>query len=278
MTRTLLLLAALASAAFAEDRVATPFKGITITQRTEAGPPREAVFIADIDLTTPGLRFTTTEPNGDAPRDTNTETTLEFVKRKHAQLGINANFFSYDKQENTDVRGLAFSDGVQVSPWESHKNALNISRDNVATIVHPVKDEFTSTATAPEVSLYNTVCGGMMLVESGKNVAHGDGKRHPRTCVGLKPARHLLLVVVDGRHPDHSEGMTHEELGALMLTLGATDAMELDGGGSATFVVADPEPTVLNVPLGTPIPAGLNIGPPGFQRPNGNNIAVFAEK
>ncbi len=262
----------------AEDIVTRPFKGITVTQRTLEGPPREAIFIAEIDLKSPGLRFTTTEPNGDAPRETNTETTFDFVKRKNAQLGINANFFILDHKPDTDVRGLTYSDGKLVSPWEDHDAALNISRKNEATIVQRDTEDFKGTATKPNVELYNVVCGGKMLVENGKNIAQKESKRQPRTCIGLKPDNKLLLVVVDGRQPDHSEGMTYTELADLLIGLGAVEGMELDGGGSATFVVADPEPTVLNVPISTEVPAGIKIPPPGIQRRNGNNLAVFATK
>lgn len=267
-------------AAFAEEVVSTPFVGVTVRLRTSNGPPREALYVAEIDLNEPRLRFTSTESNGDAPRDTNTETTLEFVKRKRAQLGINANFFLFDHKPDTDVRGLAVSDGKIVSPWEDHEVALNISSKNEARIVHRATADFKGTATEPKVELYNTVCGGKLLVEAGKNVASDEGKhngeRHPRTCVGLKPGNVLLWVVVDGRHPEHSEGMTHRELAEAMLALGAQDALELDGGGSATFVVANPEPTVLNVPMTTPAPKGIAVPPPGIQRRNGNNLALYA--
>ena len=60
--------------------------------------------------------------------------------------------------------------------------------------------------------------------------------------------------------------------------LGATDGMELDGGGSSTFVLADPAPTVLNVAMSAPVPAGVSIPPPGLLRANGNSLAVFAAK
>jgi hypothetical protein len=262
--------------AFAEDRVSEPFKGVKIIERKLAGPPREAIYIAEIDLTAPGLRFTTTEPNGDGPRETWTETVLEFVVRKKAQLGINANFFIFDHKKDTDVRGLAYSEGKLVSPWESHEAALHISEKNEALIVHRATEDFKGTATEPKVELYNAVCGGMVLVEAGKSTAKTDGKRHPRTCVGLKPDRKLLLVVVDGRHPDHSEGMTHAELAELLISLGAVDGLELDGGGSATFVIADPTPRVVNVPMTANVPAGITIPPPGVMRKNGNNLAVFA--
>lgn len=278
--RAFLLLALLGVTcwASAEDRVTKPFKGVTIIERFLEGPPREAIYIAQIDLKAPGIRFTTTEPNGDAPRDTNTETVLDFVTRKKAQLGINGNFFVFDHKDDTDVRGLAFSNGLQVSPWENHDYALNIAKDNTATIVERATEDTRGTATKPEVPLYNALGGGRMLVEDGKSVVGGTSKRQPRTCVGLTPDQKLLLVVVDGRHPDHSEGMTYEELAQVLIGLGATRGMELDGGGSATFVVADPTPTVLNVPMTTAVPSGIKIPPPGFLRKNGNNLAVFAEK
>jgi exopolysaccharide biosynthesis protein len=61
----------------------------------------------------------------------------------------------------------------------------------------------------------------------------------------------LLLVAVDGRHPERSVGMMRPEFGQLLLRLGATDAMALDSGGSVTLVsraVGDQNVTVRNVP------------------------------
>lgn len=62
--------------------------------------------------------------------------------------------------------------------------------------------------------------------------------RHPRTAVGYDPGtRRLWLVVVDGRQPPHSAGMTLPELAGLMEALGAREALNLDGGGSSVMVV-----------------------------------------
>ena len=60
--------------------------------------------------------------------------------------------------------------------------------------------------------------------------------RQPRTLVGWNPAGEKLLVTVDGRQPDKSVGMTLAEAADLLLALGATDGINLDGGGSTTFV------------------------------------------
>lgn len=61
--------------------------------------------------------------------------------------------------------------------------------------------------------------------------------RHPRTMVGITPAGETLLVTVDGRQSG-SAGLSLLEASALMAGLGATDAVNLDGGGSTTFVTS----------------------------------------
>ena len=61
--------------------------------------------------------------------------------------------------------------------------------------------------------------------------------RQPRTLAGVRPDGTLLLVTVDGRLPGWSAGMTLPEAARLMRSLGATDALNLDGGGSTTMVV-----------------------------------------
>jgi hypothetical protein len=55
--------------------------------------------------------------------------------------------------------------------------------------------------------------------------------------VGITADGQILLVVVDGRQPGYSTGMTMQEFARLFLDLGAVDAMNLDGGGSSTMVV-----------------------------------------
>jgi hypothetical protein len=61
--------------------------------------------------------------------------------------------------------------------------------------------------------------------------------RQPRTLAGVRPDGTLLLVTVDGRRPGWSVGMTLPEAARLMRSLGATDALNLDGGGSTTMTV-----------------------------------------
>jgi exopolysaccharide biosynthesis protein len=61
--------------------------------------------------------------------------------------------------------------------------------------------------------------------------------RHPRTAVATLADGRVLLMVVDGRQPEHSIGMTLAEVAGTLLELGAVEAINLDGGGSTTMVV-----------------------------------------
>lgn len=62
--------------------------------------------------------------------------------------------------------------------------------------------------------------------------------RQPRTAVGYDPEQGFFwLIVVDGRQPPHSSGMTLPELASLFEALGATEALNLDGGGSSVMVL-----------------------------------------
>ena len=72
--------------------------------------------------------------------------------------------------------------------------------------------------------------------------------RHPRTAVGIAAnGKRVILVVVDGRRAGYSDGMTLRELAGLMMSLGARDALNLDGGGSTTMAVTNPETGALEV-------------------------------
>jgi putative cell wall-binding protein len=89
----------------------------------------------------------------------------------------------------------------------------------------------------------DTLGGHPTLLEGGAvrsdNVSGTDAfsLRNPRTAIGYRPDGTVLIVTVDGRGADGSVGMSLRELASLFLRLGASDALNLDGGGSTTMVV-----------------------------------------
>lgn len=101
-------------------------------------------------------------------------------------------------------------------------------------------------------AIVHAVGGGPRLLRGGAVATGGEGfpstftdRRHPRTAIGVLPDGRIVLLVVDGRQPTHSLGMTIVELAIALRRLGAVEAMNLDGGGSSTLVVGG---RLLNLP------------------------------
>jgi exopolysaccharide biosynthesis protein len=95
-----------------------------------------------------------------------------------------------------------------------------------------------STATVPDIEGTPMAIGGGPALIHGKKIANFKGflqRRDPRTALGWNKT-HFFLVVIDGRQKN-SVGMTFPELATYMLSLGCDEAINLDGGGSATLWV-----------------------------------------
>lgn len=95
-----------------------------------------------------------------------------------------------------------------------------------------------------------SVGGTPVLVRDARAWVRDDGTgfvsgRHPRTVAGWDAAGRVLFVTVDGRQPAHSVGMTLPELADFLVGIGAVEALNLDGGGSTTMVIAG---RVVNLP------------------------------
>lgn len=80
--------------------------------------------------------------------------------------------------------------------------------------------------------------GGEPWINGVANGFTGDtsAERQPRTVAAVKADGTLLLTVFDGRSPA-SAGVTLREAAEVLRSLGARDAINLDGGGSTTMVV-----------------------------------------
>ena len=64
--------------------------------------------------------------------------------------------------------------------------------------------------------------------------------RHPRTIIGIKENKDVVLVVVDGRRPEQgSYGVNGLEMAAIMKNFGCVNAYNFDGGGSSALVIKE---------------------------------------
>lgn len=114
---------------------------------------------------------------------------------------------------------------------------------------------------------FRDALGGLPLLRGGRPVSGLDARsRSPRTAVGLAPGGHRMYVVVlDGRRETGS-GETIAGLAALLLRLGARDAVLLDGGGSSTLAFRMP---------GEPVATVRNKPSDGRERLVPNGLAVY---
>jgi exopolysaccharide biosynthesis protein len=103
-----------------------------------------------------------------------------------------------------------------------------------------------STATEPALHGVKTaISGGPMLIHNGSRVKLKSSdsmayavttmwEQHPRAAIGWNE-KFFFLVEVDGRQKRLSVGITLDDLTKFLMELGCNEAMNFDGGGSATL-------------------------------------------
>ncbi|MSU57140.1 MAG: phosphodiester glycosidase family protein [Pedosphaera sp.] len=135
------------------------------------------------------------------------------------------------------------ADGNSTIPADAMVLSLTGDLKTNLAAIHPAdRLQFTTATPLHLTNVVTAIGGGPILVLDGKEQAWPARKglsdyllpRHPRTALGFN-RRYFFLVEVDGRQKELSVGLSFVELAALMKQLGCTDALNLDGGGSATF-------------------------------------------
>ena len=164
------------------------------------------------------------------------QVTSAAAEGKNVVAGINADFF--DMGGSNMMEGLCVKDGV-VLHGPSGRPWFGITKDG------------TSVVGANDFE-YGKYEGQFVTAVGGSNIVLQDGfashisvgtewgdTRHPRSAVGYKPDGSIVLMVVDGRQPEVSNGASLADVAYIMASLGCTNALNLDGGGSSTFVLKD---------------------------------------
>ena len=75
---------------------------------------------------------------------------------------------------------------------------------------------------------------GPCLVKDGVRQTFANSGVNPRTCIGQRANKDVLIATIEGRHPD-SLGATSDNIADLMLEWGAINAGNLDGGSSTAM-------------------------------------------
>jgi hypothetical protein len=194
-----------------------------------------------------------------------------------------------------------FESPIQSYAIVTDSPGLNIDRSNQATIVHRHPESTDGMQVLEDVELWNALAGsGQILTNGVKTIPEYKDDTHPdelltpgpvpplgplpltytragrhwydlsnaRTAIGVtEDGRTLVLFTVDGTNGGH--GMQVGEVADLLKNdYGVWNALNLDGGGSATMAVEDPVTHVrrlVNVPADNP------------PRLEATNLAVYSD-
>jgi hypothetical protein len=250
----------------------TLFEGITYLRDTRQSPRSMVIHVVKVNLRQKRLSFLVTPGDPEADLPVKARTTSQFLQDYGLQLAINGDGFTPWHTNNlldyyphpgdlVDPVGFAASKGQIYSQNPGNEPILYIARDNRARFNSPLG------------GIYNAVSGNAMLVEDGKVLKGLDDSVQPRTAIALdERRRQLIIVLVDGRQPNYSEGITLDELAKLIVEFGGYTAMNLDGGGSTTLVIEDSngKAKVLNSPIDQYIP--------GRERTIGSHLGIYASR
>ena len=248
------------------------FVGVGVASVTLQYPRPLRIHALRVDLDAEGLSLVTDKSNGDRELEVDGLKTSSFLLLTGCQAAINASaFWPLHKEDSSEqeIRGFVVSDGEVVSRVDDDKprSAVVVRADRRAAIVDPPIDT---------EGVVTAIGGYGDLLRDGTAVSPQEKQKfiddlHPRTALGTDDGgRTLILVVVDGRQPGYSEGVSLNELAEMMRLLGADDAVNLDGGGSTTMVVAKPDGgfRLINRPI--------HDGVPGAERVSASHLGVRA--
>ncbi|MCT9871900.1 phosphodiester glycosidase family protein [Paenarthrobacter aurescens] len=238
-----------ASAVVTDTSYTSGDTGVTIsTVTTGSGDDTVTYYVADVvldDATTLKSAFAE-----DTYGENITETTSAIAEDHSAIFAVNGDYYGFRDTGIVIRNGVVYRD-------EGARQGLAFYKDGSVKVY----DETTTTADQLIADgVWNTLSFGPSLLDNGQIASgiedvevdtnfgnHSIQGEQPRTAVGVIDENHLVFVVVDGRSPGYSAGVTMTGLAQIMKDLGATTAYNIDGGGSSTMYFNG---SLVNNPLG----------------------------
>lgn len=178
------------------------------------------------------------------------EYTSTIASQNNAIFAINGDYYGF-RTDGIEIRnGVIYRDEPARTGLAFYQDGSMKIYDETQTTAQQLLDE----------GVWNTLSFGPALLEDsnivqnlgsveidtnfGNHTIQGD---QPRTGIGIIDENHFVFVVVDGRSPGYSKGVTLTEFSQIFKDLGSTEAYNIDGGGSSTMYFMG---RVVNNPLG----------------------------
>ena len=159
-----------------------------------------------------------------------------YIENYNAVVGVNGDFYNMGTGKPAGPLVMESTVWNEAPTTGSYSGRYFFAILNDGTPVIDVNTNWSKYAG----SIKEAVGGRELLVKDGKACGKNDDLRASRTAVGITYDGRVVLMVLDGRQLPWSCGGSIEEISQIMLDAGCVIAMNLDGGGSTTFV-AKPE-------------------------------------
>ena len=231
----------------------SPHSSVDVTEirYTDYAAQPQAVFVMQVDLSDPTVSMTNTVPGGATTGFTGGREKLSSQFRRIDAAGsrviggINTDFFiTAEGATAGEAQGIFWHNGICL------KDTFNSQTNRPRCFVYWDGDETVRIASSSyytqikaATSLREAFSGGQFLVvNGGYSTITADSVYgvHPRTMFGVQEdGKKIILVVLDGRNSVLAVGMNYPDMQKIMMALGSFDSINIDGGGSSTFIVRD---------------------------------------
>lgn len=191
------------------------------------------MFVLEVDLKEAHLTMKASSPNEEGKLKTKQQMTLQALAYdkpgSRVLAAVNGDFFAKDGTP----QGIYYRNGTCL------KGTMT---DNVCTFFAIMKNKKAIIGSYDEYDSYKediqeAVGGRVRLMTNGNVLPQTVTALEPRTAIGVTDDNVVYILVADGRNFWYSNGMRYAEMGAVMKALGAKNAINLDGGGSSTFII-----------------------------------------
>lgn len=202
------------------------------------------MFIADVTLNNFNYLHTAFAKNEFGMHITQKVT--QIAQDNNALFAVNGDYYGYRNNGIIVRNGVLYRDNPMRDMLALFKNGtMSIinerSADIKALMSAGLLDSFSF---GPTLVKDGKMAGGLTSVFRDQWYIQG---LDPRTGVGYISPNHFVFIIVDGRKPYYSRGLTLTEFANEFISLGCTEAYNLDGGGSSTMYFKE---RIVNSPLG----------------------------
>ncbi len=227
-------------------------EGVQYAMEIREDPRPLRIHRLTIELDHPSIQFavaTGPDPDGDGPIEAQLTPPKQLADATNALALINTNAWSmFPDKETGKSPGYVAGGDADVLGWAAHgKSTISaaqagywscwMDQDRRVRISNPEIDRDPGRSD----SCLWAVSGFRGIVWEGRILPEPSDVLHPRSALGLSKERtRMIWLVVDGRQPGYSEGVSEHELARLMIESGCDQAINLDGGGSSIMLLRNP--------------------------------------